>query len=159
MDIAAGRVVSRAAGTQRGFAITPLSARIAFVMVIALAAAGGILWPDRAASARALVLDGPSLARLLRAMAGIKLLLAVAACSAVYWRLGAALGPARLGLSLAAAAAMAAGPGLIWSLTDVGAGAVLLHGGLFATILLLWRDPGMASRLDASIASRRAALR
>ncbi len=91
-------------------------------------------------------------------MAAIKLLLAGLAGAVLYWRLGAALGAARLAAYLAAGGAMAAGPGLIWGLTHVVAGAALLHGGLLATILLLWRDPGMAARVDAAIAARRAAL-
>jgi hypothetical protein len=102
---------------------------------------------------------GPDLTRLLRAMAGIKMLLAGLAGVAVYWRLGAATGALRLAGYAAACGAMAAGPALIWDMAHVGAGALLLHGGLLATILLLWRDPGTAAVLERAIATRRAALR
>ncbi|MBA3811063.1 MAG: hypothetical protein H0X27_05355, partial [Caulobacteraceae bacterium] len=44
-----------------------------------------------------------------------------------------------------------------WNLTQVAAGAVLLHAGLIACILLLWRDPAVAPRLAALVAARRSA--
>jgi hypothetical protein len=47
---------------------------------------------------------------------------------------------------------MAAGPGVIWAMVHVGLGALLLHGGLFATILLLWRDKATAGRMAAILA-------
>jgi hypothetical protein len=133
-------------------------ARAVFVAMLLAALAEGALWPDRAASGQAIAVAGPSLTRLLRAMAAIKMLIAGMAGAAVYWRLGSPVGVVRFGAYLAAGGAMAAGPGLIWAMSHVGAGALLLHGGLLATILLLWRDPGMAVRLDAAIASRRRAL-
>jgi hypothetical protein len=40
----------------------------------------------------------------------------------------------------------------------VGSGAVLLHGGIFAAVVLLWRDPSVGQRLAAMIAARRTAL-
>jgi hypothetical protein len=54
---------------------------------------------------------------------------------------------------------MAAGPVLIWGMVQVGAGALLLHAGLLASLLLLWRDPVVGARLAALVAKRRAALR
>jgi hypothetical protein len=54
---------------------------------------------------------------------------------------------------------MAAGPVLIWDMAHVGIGAALLHGGLLAMVLLLWRDAAVGARLSAIIATRRAALR
>jgi hypothetical protein len=56
-----------------------------------------------------------------------------------------------------AAAAMAAGPGLIWNMVHIGLGALFLHAGLVATLVMLWRDPAVAQRLSAAIAARRAA--
>jgi len=97
----------------------------------------------------------PALTRLLRAMAVIKLLIAAGAGVALFWRLAAPIGPWRLIAYTAAAASMAAGPGLIWNMAHIAAGAALLHGGLLATILLLWRDPGMAQRLEGAIARRK----
>jgi hypothetical protein len=91
-------------------------------------------------------------------MAALKLLIAAPLAAAVAWRLGVATGPARLAGYAAACAAMAAGPGLIWSLAQVPLGALLLHGGLLATGLMLWRDPMVGARLAAVVAARRAAL-
>jgi hypothetical protein len=56
-------------------------------------------------------------------------------------------------------AGMAAGPGLIWQMAYVRTGALLLHAGLFAALILLWRDPAMGARLGAMVAARRAVLR
>jgi hypothetical protein len=53
---------------------------------------------------------------------------------------------------------MAAGPGLIWQMAYVRTGALLLHAGLFAALILLWRDPAMGARLGAMVAARRAAI-
>jgi hypothetical protein len=96
------------------------------------------------------------LTHLLRAMALIKSVMAVAAAGAVLWRLALPVTPARLAIYALACAAMAGGPGLIWDMAHVGAGALLLHAGLLATILLLWRDPAVSRRLAELVAARRA---
>jgi hypothetical protein len=101
----------------------------------------------------------PALTRLLRAMAAIKVLLAGLAGAAVLWRLVVPAGLPWLAAYAAAAAATVAGPVLIWNLSHIAAGALLLHGGLLATILLLWRDPGTAERLEHATAIRLTALR
>jgi len=132
--------------------LTPLAARLSLAAAMAAAAAAGFAYGGHPAAA------DPALTRLLRAMAVIKILMAAAACAAVYWRLAAPVGPWRLAAYAAAAAAMAAGPGLIWNMAHIAAGAALLHGGLLATILCLWRDPGMAWRLEQAIARRNTAL-
>ena len=54
---------------------------------------------------------------------------------------------------------MAAGPVLIWDMVHIRLGALLLHGGLLATALLLWRDPAVGARLVALVTRRRAILR
>jgi len=144
--------------TARG-RLSPSSARLILVLVACAAIAASAAATGSAASSRAVAEAGPDLTRLLRAMAGIKMLLAGLAAVAVYWRLGAATGVLRLAGYAAACGAMAAGPAFIWDMAHVGAGALLLHGGLLATILLLWRDPGTAAVLDRAIATRRAALR
>jgi hypothetical protein len=90
-------------------------------------------------------------------MAVLKAAIAVGAAAAVYWRLGAAVSLPWLAAYGVAGGAMAAGPGVIWAMAHVGLGALLLHGGLFATILLLWRDPATASRLEGVLGRRRVA--
>lgn len=53
---------------------------------------------------------------------------------------------------------MMAGPGLIWGLAHIGLGALLLHAGLAATLILLWCDPQVGTRLATLVAMHRAAI-
>jgi hypothetical protein len=46
---------------------------------------------------------------------------------------------------MAACAAMAAGPFLVWDMVHIVAGAVLLHAGLIGAVLLGWRDETWAA--------------
>jgi len=137
-------------------AASPVAARVLLALVIVAAVAAGLL--AAGLQSPAAVAD-PDLTRLLRAMAVMKSVMAAGAAAAVLWRLGAAVAWPWLASYAAACAAMTAGPGLIWGMAHVGLGAALLHGGLLATGLLLWRDPAVGSRLSAIVAVRRAALR
>jgi hypothetical protein len=110
-------------------------------------------------AARAAQAAGPELTRLLRAMAGLKLMFAAGLLAAAYWRLAVSASPWRLASYAAAGAAMAAGPVLIWEMAHIRLGALLLHGGLLAGGLLLWRDPAVGARLSTIVARRRAILR
>jgi hypothetical protein len=132
------------------------AARLCLILAVAAGAGAGFAATGQGAAAHAIAAAGPDLTRLLRAMAVIKVLLAGLAGAAVFWRLGGPVGLARLAAYAAASFAMAAGPGLIWGMCHFGAGALLLHGGLLATILLLWRDPATARLLDGAILKRRA---
>jgi hypothetical protein len=138
-----------------GWSALPGLARIVLVFAIlaSVAAAYVASAPDATAQA------DPDLTRLLRAMAALKALMAAGAAAAVLWRLGAAITLPWLAAYAMACGAMAAGPVVIWGMAHVGLGAVLLHGGLLATVLLLWRDPVVSARLSAIVATRRAALR
>jgi len=129
--------------------IEPAASRIILLLSLATAGAAGVLSAASPASSLAIVHAGADLTRLLRFMAVLKAAIAVTAAAAVFWRLGAAVSLPWLTAYGVAAAAMAAGPGVIWAMAHVGLGALLLHGGLFATILLLWRDPATAGRLSA----------
>jgi hypothetical protein len=91
-------------------------------------------------------------------MAVLKAAMAAGLVAAVVWRLGSAAGPVWFGLYALACAAMAAGPALIWNMDAVGPGALLLHGGLVAAVVLLWRDKAVSALLSAMIAARRLAL-
>jgi hypothetical protein len=137
----------------------PVLPRGLLTLVIVAAVAAGLLVTGPGAVARATDAAGADLTRLLRAMAVLKSAMAAGAAAAVLWRLGAAVSWPWLGAYAAGCAAMAAGPGLIWGMAHVGLGAALLHGGLFVTCLLLWRDPAVGARLSAIVAARRAALR
>lgn len=128
-------------------------------MIIIAASAIGLAAGAAYAHAHPGVVTDPALARLLRAMAAIKMLLAAGAGAALWWRLAAPVRPGWLAGYAVATAATAAGPVLIWNLTHIGAGALLLHGGLAAAILLLWRDPVSAECLEQAIARRRARLK
>jgi hypothetical protein len=132
----------------------PELARFALVMVMVLCAAVAFTGVDAQASAAAARADGPALARLMRFMAGIKSLMALGAAAAVMWRLGVAASGAWLAAYAAACGAMAAGPVLIWGLVHVGLGALLLHGGLLACVVMLWRDPAVGARLAAVLVRR-----
>jgi hypothetical protein len=134
----------------------PSHARLLILLVIALALAAGVLASGPVASARAMSASGADLTRLLRAMAAIKALMAAGVAGAVLWRLGAAVSPAWLAAYAAACAAMAMGPGLIWSMAHIGMGALFLHAGLVGSVVLLWRDPVVTARLAAMVAARRA---
>jgi len=130
-------------------ALSPTAARLTLAAVMAAAIAISLALGGHAPTPA-----DPSLTRLLRAMAAIKLLIAALAGATLYWRLSLPAAPPRLAAYAAAAAAMAAGPGLIWNLNHIAAGALLLHAGLIATLLLLWRDPGMTQKLEQAIKAR-----
>jgi len=133
-------------------------ARLSLLAVIAAALAFGFLLTGHDQSARAVARAGADLTRLLRAMAAIKAVVACGMAAAVFWRLGTAVTLPWLIAYAGACAAMAAGPVLIWLMAYVGTGTLLLHGGLLAALLLLWRDPSVAAQLSAMIALRRANL-
>ncbi len=103
----------------------------------------------------------PELAMLLRFMAVVKAAMALGAAALAGWRFGSPVRPA-LGLGyVAGTASMAAGAGLIWQLGHIGAGALLVHGGLLALAGLAWLDRAgwdqAASAIPVSIRSRRSA--
>lgn len=128
------------------------------VGIIVAATAVGFLVTDEGASAASVAQAGPELVRLMRGMALLKLTMAAVALSAVFWRLAAPIRAAWFVPYALACAAMAAGPGLIWHMDSVRTGAALLHGGLLASVILVWRDPAVSTRLSSLIAARRARL-
>jgi hypothetical protein len=137
-------------------ALSPAVARAILASAILAGAVGGAIAVAPHTATAAARAAGPELARLLRAMAALKVLMAAPLVVAVVWRLGTAIGPVRLLAYATASAAMAAGPGLIWSLAQVSIGALLLHAGLIGTAILLWRDRSVRDRLEAIVAARRA---
>jgi hypothetical protein len=84
------------------------------------------------------------------------MLFAGAVSAAVLWRLDAPISATMWGGYALATAAAWAGPGLIWGLVHLLLGAVLLHGGLIAMAVLIWRDPATRARLSETIARRSA---
>jgi hypothetical protein len=136
--------------------VTRLARFVLVVSMIAAAVAAGFATTG-ASSSLAISDAGFELTRLLRAMALIKAMAAVGASAAVLWRLGSPIRSLWFGAYALACCAMAAGPILIWNMVQIGLGALLLHGGLLATLLLLWRDPAVANRLAVIVAMRKAA--
>jgi hypothetical protein len=133
-------------------------ARSLVLAAVAAAAVAGAVSVDPVQAARAAAQAGPGLTRLLRGMAAIKAMMALASLGAVDWRLRSPASTGWVAAYAIAGAAMAAGPGLIWAIAPLTAGAALLHAGLTATLILLWRDPAVSRGLSGLIAARRAAI-
>lgn len=126
--------------------------------MVAAAFASYALAGDSASAAAVREAD-PDLVRLLRGMALIKVGMCACAAAAVLWRLRAEpIGAGRFVAYALACAAMSAGPFFIWNMEAVRAGAALVHGGLLAAVVVLWRDPAVSARLAALLAARRARL-
>ena len=152
-------IASQAKAPAGASALSPVMARALLALVIAASVTAGLLATGREASASAIALAGADLTHLLRAMALLKALMASGMAAAVMWRLGS---PVTLGWWAAyalACAGAAAGPGLIWQIASVRAGALTLHVGLLAALILLWRDPAVGARLAMMVVARRAELR
>jgi hypothetical protein len=128
-------------------------------LIRAAAAAAGVLSTGADVTAKSIAASGEDFARLLRSMALLKAFMAAGAGAAVLWRLASPIGPAWFAAYALSCAAMAAGPGMIWGMEHVGAGALLLHGGLLAGIVLVWRDPAVSQRLADMVEAKRARLR
>jgi hypothetical protein len=138
-----------------GTVFTPVIRRAGMLTLVIAALIAGFLATGTEAANLAIAHDGADLTRVLRFMAAIKGLIAIAGAAAVLWRLGAAISLPWFAAYAITCAAMAAGPGLIWSMSHVALGALLLHGGLFATLILLWRDPAVGARLADMVAVKR----
>jgi hypothetical protein len=134
-------------------------ARALLVLVIAASLAAALLLTGREASAAAIARAGADLTFLLRAMALLKVAMAAGMAAGVWWRLGSPVTLAWWAGYALACAGMAAGPSLIWQMAYIGTGALLLHAGLFAALILLWRDPAISEQLRKMVAARRAVLR
>jgi hypothetical protein len=152
--------IASSAATPSGTGLlSPAMARGLLVLVTAASAAAGLLTTDAQDSAAAVALAGADLTHLLRAMALLKMVMAAGMAAAVIWRFAAPVGPVWCAAYALTCAGMAAGPGLIWQMEYVRTGALLLHAGLFAALVLLWRDPAVSARLSAMVTARRTALR
>ena len=90
----------------------PLRARAALLLATGLAFVLATQFGGAAETTRAVAAE-PELVVLLRAMAGLKALIAASAIGVMIWRLGNPIGPLRLTLYVMSASAMTAGPVLI----------------------------------------------
>lgn len=128
---------------------SPYVARAVIVVALVASAVGAA-----AVGAETVSAGDPELIRLLRAMAVLKVAFVVAASAAIWWRLQAPIRSVWLAGYAVACAAMAAGPGLIWFSSHIILAAVLLHAGIAAAVILLWRDGATADLLAATIRRR-----
>jgi hypothetical protein len=135
--------------------LSPATVRAGLVLLTGIALIAGFALTGHDAAQQAIGQAGPDLTRLLRAMALLKAGIAAGLVAAILWRLSAAIGAVWFAAYAAATAAMASGPALIWDMAHVIAGAVLLHTGLLAAVVLLWRDPVTSNLLADAIAARR----
>ena len=97
--------------------------RSALIGAVVAGAALATLATSAGEATQAVQAAGPELTRLLRGMAGLKLMFAGGLLA--FGRTRAHFGDGALGL-----------------------GALVLHGGLLASALLLWRDPAICARID-----------
>jgi hypothetical protein len=118
---------------------------VALVAALIAVTAAILASPDAATAARAQ--SDAELVLLLRFMAGVKALLALAALGAVVWRLGYPASPVTSAAYVLAPALMLAAPLLIWQIAPTALGAGLFHGGLALLLLALFADRGQASEL------------
>lgn len=131
-------------------ASSPTVNRLLLLAAVAIGAVGAIV----ADTASPVIAADADLVGLLRFMALLKAALALAFVGVIWWRLASPAGPWRLAAYAATGAAMTAGPILIWTMSHLGLGAALLHAGLLAAALLLWRDPAVTTRLSALVPRR-----
>jgi hypothetical protein len=131
--------------------------RTAVLLACAAAAAAGLLGASQPTSSIAVAQASPDLVMLLRFMAGMKALAAVALLALVAWRLGRPA-PARLTAAyIVAVVLMSAAPGMIFQMVHVAAGAVLFHAGLLTLLVAVWADRGGRSLVAARVTARRGA--
>jgi hypothetical protein len=114
--------------------------RRAFLLALVATAVAGAWLVSRPQPA--LVAD-PELARLLRGMAAIKGLLALAALGLVWWRIGRPIATARLVGYALGTAILAAAAVMVWQLAVVAATSVVFHATLLALALTALGDAGV----------------
>jgi hypothetical protein len=142
MDAAAHIPVTATTGLGRVEVIPPAVARAVLTVVVLVAGLAAAAYV--ASSPHAVGGADPALTRLLRAEV----------IAVTVWRLGVAAKPIVLGAYAVVSAAMVSGPILIWGMTHLVLGALLLHAGLVVGAIMLWRDPATTARLKTLIAAR-----
>lgn len=143
-----------AAQSGAGLAV-PVLARTLVCLALGVGAVAGWLAAGPAAVAAAIAHAGPDLTRLLRGMAAIKTLMSVLVGGAILWALARPAPWPRVLAYAATALVLGAGPALIWNLALMIPGALATYAGLIAGVVLLGRDPSVASRLSATVTLKR----
>jgi hypothetical protein len=116
------------------------AAQFALLADAAIAGLAGWVAGSPGETATAVLQAGPDLALLLRFMACIKALFAVALVLLAAWRFAYPVGSAAALGYTGATALMCAAPGLIWTMSHVAAGALVFHAGLLLFLGTAWRD-------------------
>jgi hypothetical protein len=122
----------------------PLVRRVALLFAIAATAAAATIVTAPLSTA-----DGmnPDLVRLLRAMVGIKGLIALAAAALLYWRLGHRISrPVAIGYGAMICVSVAA-LAWLWTLASIPLGSLCFYGGLAGLILVARVDSGLSTGL------------
>ncbi len=88
----------------------------------------------------AYLLADPALARLLRGMALIKGLIAIAAVTAVYWRLVWPLSGSVAAIYVVSSWALVGSSMLIWQLSSIAIAAVIFHAAVLSMLVVGWRE-------------------
>jgi len=88
----------------------------------------------------AYLLADPTLARLLRGMALIKGLIAIAAVTAVYWRLVWPLSGSVAAIYVVSSWALVGSSMLIWQLSSIAIAAVIFHAAVLSMLVVGWRE-------------------
>jgi len=87
----------------------------------------------------------PDLFQLLRGMAVLKGLMALAGLVVVGWRLGRSIRSRMAGAYIGAAWALALASALIWELQVIPLASTLFHGAILWLLITAWRDSGSES--------------
>jgi hypothetical protein len=126
---------------------------LALAGVLAADASGWLATAPEAV-AQATQSTGAELTMLLRFMAAVKALMALAALAATVWRLGFPASPMLAIAYLGSITLMSAAPPLIWQIAHVALGAALFHAGLLLLVVALFADRGEVSALTGATIRR-----
>ena len=122
--------------------LPPLSLRV-LLFIAAIATTGLAYWFTRnQAASHSVANAGADLTRVLRFMVLLKGMLAIGMLGLVSLRFRFAIAPGLAFAYTAGSAVMAAGPGVMWNMADIGLGALLFYAGLAALFVLARIDEG-----------------
>jgi hypothetical protein len=129
--------------------------RIVLLIAVVLAAATAVVAGQDAVSVQVARAQGPDLVRLLRFLAGVKDVAALGAAALAWWRLGYAARPGIAAATVAAAAVLGAGSGLIWCMGHIIAGSALFYAGLIGLAGVAAADRAATGALLARLVGQR----
>ncbi len=131
---AAGVAASRAAFTTSSAGVPLLRSGLVLGCAVAIGIAAWLGDPSGYLQA------DPALARLLRGMAVIKGMIAIAAVGAVFWRLGWRVSRAGAAAYLVASWALTGSTMIIWQLSFIVPAALVFHAAALSMLLISWRE-------------------